>query len=334
MAMNVPMSKVSKNILNSFNSILKDRDSIALDEFVNWALYDPLIGYYQSSRRRVGKHIENDFYTSTSLGSTWGKLIVEASTKLLGKRMPDEFVFVEIGAEPETGVLTGLEHPFAAYHTIRLGDPFDIPAQAIVYCNEWLDAQPFRSFKYNRQKSTWMEISVGLRDSDFIEVETLPLRPPGYSFPKEAPDGYRIDWPSGAISSLTKLLSTQSWSGVFLTFDYGLDIHTILHDRPEGTARAYAKQKMHHDLLKNPGFQDLTCHLCWNSLKDCLELSGFEEINLASQESFLINNSSNQIKKIFELNSQGLNPEMLALKELLHPAHLGHGMQALSAIRY
>ena len=141
------------------------------DEFINWALYDPKIGYYRSSKKRVGKDSENDFYTSTSLGSIWGELIVEASVRLLGKRNPSQFVFIEIGAEPNTSILDSVTHPFAESQTIRIGDKFEIAKQAIVYSNEWLDAQPFKRFKYSSKLGCWLEILVGLKNSQLVEFE-------------------------------------------------------------------------------------------------------------------------------------------------------------------
>ena len=62
--MSSTMPKVSQNILKSFSALLCDREFIPFDEFVKWALYDPKIGYYQRPKKRVGKDINNDFYTS------------------------------------------------------------------------------------------------------------------------------------------------------------------------------------------------------------------------------------------------------------------------------
>lgn len=304
------------------------------DEFVNWALYDPNIGYYRTRRKRVGKDASNDFYTSTSLGRVWGELILDASLKLLAKRPPSKFVFVEIGAEPETSILDGLKHPFAHHKVIRLGDKIEIPRNAIVYSNEWLDAQPFKRFKYDKKRGTWLELFVGLSDFKLVLIEKKTENPLVLSFPNPVNDGYLIDWPSGSISSLNELASNPSWFGVFMTFDYGLTRSCLFNDRPEGTARAYSKHKMLSELLSNPGEQDLTCHLCWDNLRESLELAGFKNVTLASQESFLMTHSHAQIKEIFEQNKTPMNNKMLALRELIHPAHLGHGLQALSAVRF
>ena len=56
-----------------------------------------------------------------------------------------------------------------------------------------------------------------------------------------------------------------------MTFDYGLDLKTLWYDRPEGTAQAYSQHKMDSELLINPGSKDLTCHICWDSVKKNLK---------------------------------------------------------------
>jgi SAM-dependent MidA family methyltransferase len=332
--MRATMPKVSQNVLDSFLNSFSNREEIPFDEFVNWSLYDPQIGYYQSSKKRVGKGSENDFYTSSTIGTLWGKLIIESSKSLLKGKNPHEYVFVEIGAEPGESILEGLEHPFAGNKTIRLGDLMNIPDHAIVYSNEWLDARPFKRFKYSRKENCWFEIFVCLENSYFKQIERISNDNIISSFPKEASHGYLIDWPSGSISSLNELLSENTWKGLFLTFDYGLDIQTIFHERPEGTARAYLNQTMATDLLDSPGNQDLTCHICWDSLKLCLQDKGFHDIGISSQESFLIKHASEHMQRIFEQNGNHINKEMLELRELIHPAHLGHGLQALHGARF
>jgi SAM-dependent MidA family methyltransferase len=332
--MELPMSKVAGNMIKSFFSLLEGRKCMPFDEFIQWALYDQENGYYQKDRQRVSKQFGSDFYTSTSLGSIWGELIIESSQKLLGERFAEEFVFVEIGAEPSCSILDGLDHPFAGHQIIRLGDQLDIPNQAIVYSNEWLDAQPFKRFKFDPTKNQWLELFVGVEGDRFIEIEKGTHTPLLKNFPDQPLSTYYLDWPSGSISALNELIQPRNWKGVFLTFDYGLDAHTLLNDRPEGTARAYFQHKMKKNLLLNPGNQDLTCHLCWDSLEEALEKAAFKKISLTNQESFFMNHATGCIQKNFEERGNPLNPKILALRELLHPAHLGHGMQVLSAVRF
>ena len=102
-------------------------DTLAFDDFMALALYHPELGYYRRERPRVGRSAETDFYTATSSGPLFGELIVAACVKLLGPQAaPHAFTFVEIGAEPGGGILREVAHPFAAAHTLRVGEPLDL----------------------------------------------------------------------------------------------------------------------------------------------------------------------------------------------------------------
>ena len=100
------------------------------------------------------------------------------------------------------------------------------------------------------------------------------LSSPTPGFPEDYTQPYLIDWPSGSIDALERLCA-QKWSGLFLTFDYGLGKEILLKERPLGTARSYHRHKMGTDLLSRVGEQDLTCHLCWDELSAVLENSEF-----------------------------------------------------------
>ena len=102
--MDATTPKLSKNVMDSFRTMLNGRINVSFDEFVCWALYDSKIGYYKRKQKRVGKGKEDDFYTSTTLGKTWGELIIASSVELLKDGLPSNYCFVEIGAEPDRSV--------------------------------------------------------------------------------------------------------------------------------------------------------------------------------------------------------------------------------------
>jgi len=326
--MKLPTPKPAKQTMQSFTRRLGAKPALAYDDFIDWALYDPETGYYQSDRVRVGRQPGSDFYTSGKMGRLWGELIVSSCEQILGRENLSSFTFVEIAAEPQTSTLTEVEHSFAEVHTIRLNSPIQIPPHSIVFCNEWLDAQPFRRFQFSSLDQSWQELGV-IIDGDSLTETVLP-EPPDLPaiFPDQSKGGYIIDWPCGSIRSLRSLVHLP-WDGLFLTFDYGLPLATLLNDRPNGTARGYWRHQMVTDLLARPGKQDITCHLCWDVLSETLMSGGFEEVKIQTQESFLLNFANQRIQKIFEQKKEGLNEEMQALRELIHPAHLGHGIQAL-----
>ena len=105
-------------------------------------------------------------------------------------------------------------------------------------------------------------------------------------------------------------------------------------ERPGGTARAYFRHEVSRDLLARPGGQDLTCHVCWDRLERVLRGGGFDPVRVERQEAFFLRHAAPAIEALLAAKPAGeFSPARQTLQELLHPAHLGHKFQILSARR-
>ncbi len=305
---------------------------LRFDHFMREALYAPALGYYMQNRSRVGPREETDFYTAASLGHVFADLVIAAVEELL-PGPAGGVSFVEAGPEQEGGLLAKASgHRFREVRTIRLGEPLDLPESCVLFANEVLDAQPFRRFRGTGPASPPEEAWV------LVPEEGPPLwrfhpdgeRPP--DIPAHLPEGYLLDWPTGAHDFLRQLTGT-SWRGLFLTFDYGLPEKVLFEERPQGTGRAYHRHRQSHDLLARPGEIDLTCHLAWEPLERILAGNGFTRISLSTQESFFLQHARPVIERILAEAGSGFSREKQTLMELLHPQHLGAKFRALAAVR-
>lgn len=316
--------------------------------FMALALYDAELGYYRQARQRVGYGQGTDFFTASTSGPIFGELIAAAATSLLRDRDPREFTFVELGAEPNSGILTNVAHPFREVRTIRVGEPMILHGRCVVFSNELFDAQPFH--RYIFRQGTWRELGVALRDDGFISVELTgdtsllsgmgvpprsgeaPERDAGTIFPLTASEGYVIDAPLAA-KNLAETIALQPWSGLFIACDYGKSWRELIEEHPAGTARAYRQHTQSNDLLASPGEQDLTCHVCWDWLGEVLEKNGFAAPQIESQEAFLVRHAPEFIARTVAAEADRFSPRKLALMQLLHPAHLGQKFQVLHTRR-
>lgn len=305
--------------------------AIPLEAFIEAALYAPEIGYYTRQGHRVGYRKGRDFYTAESLGVVFKDLVIAAAQQLLDETSSTGAQFIELGAEPGRGLLESNPHPFETVKTFGCKEVFELSGPQIVFSNELFDAQPFRRFEFC--SGGWKEHSVILSKSGFeqttleIDSETQAL------LPKEAPEGYLLDDPSGA-RRLIKRITAADWHGLFIAFDYGFDRKTLHQSRPAGTGRTYRDHRMGTNLLDRPGETDITHHICWDDLSDALQDAGFNNIRLDAQESFFVHNSQEAMAKIIESGSQkGLSRDLQTLKELLHPEHMGRKFQVLTALR-
>ncbi len=303
---------------------------VPLDTFVEAALYAPGIGYYHQCRTRVGHAPDRDFYTASSLGPLFARLVVEASTRLLGE-VPRAYTFVELGAEPERSLLDSLpSHPFAQSRVIRVGEPVQIEGDCVVFSNELFDAQPFRRFV--RMPDQWCEIGLNLRTLRLQPASEPDSHPLPEELPASAPSGYQLDFPSGA-RVLAEQIVAQPWKGLFLAFDYGLPWSTLTSERPEGTARTYRSHRLGSDLLETPGLCDITHHICWDLLSEVLTAHRFGPISLDWQETFFMRYALPVIAGCIETEAGGLSQDRQTLKTLLHPENMGRKFQALHALR-
>lgn len=298
-------------------------------EFMALALYHPELGYYRRPKQRVGYGAGTDFYTASTSGAIFGELVAAACVGLLGgEARARVHTFVEIGAEPDGGVLSQVAHPFAAVRLVRVGEPPEITGPCVVFSNELFDAQPLRRFV--RRGSAWKELGVRL-DGDALHETELDGVAEAW-LPDNAPEGYVFDAPRAA-ADLAGAIAAQPWSGLFVAFDYGKTFAEIATATPAGTARAYFQHTQSNELLARPGEQDLTGHVCWDWIADALQRARFDAPVVESQESFFIRRASAFLAQTMSAEAAGISPRKRALMQLLHPAHLGQKFQVLHATR-
>jgi SAM-dependent MidA family methyltransferase len=307
---------------------------VSFARYMELAMYHPTAGYYTRDFKRVGRDEKADFFTATSFNPVFGELVVSAAVKLLAPAEPGSFDFVEIGAEPSGGILRDLPHPFASYRTISLGQPFTLPANAVVFSNELFDAQPFHRIVW--RDGRWQELGVALHGRHLREVAlpelTAELAVYADRLPNKAEENYHIDLPLRTVPLLERIIG-QKWTGLFLAFDYGKYWQELAENIPSGTARTYHRQKMGNDLLARPGKQDLTCHICWDWLEDGLARAGFGESRVDSQEAFFMHHAANTLAAITAAEKSSFSLRKRMLIQLLHPANMGQKFQALHALR-
>jgi SAM-dependent MidA family methyltransferase len=305
-------------------------------DFVEAALYAPSLGYYaRSDVQRVGRHAGRDFYTASSLGgNVFGRLLRTAAAHLLSPEKPANFALIEIAAESGVSVFGQEAKPFAQLETRHLGDALAPPARAVVFANEWLDAQPFHRFVFRR--GAWRELGVRIQGDALEEIELQEITPVAQSsiekLPLLAPEDYHLDLSLDAEKILRQLVAAP-WCGGLMLADYGYDWGELVCHRPAGTARAYSRHQVSGDLLAQPGEQDLTCHVCWNRLEAILTEAGFADVRVERQEAFFMRNAPEEIERIMLEEPGRFSPARQTLTELLHPAHLGQKFQILSARR-
>lgn len=332
--------RVKPPLLKALRESAGEGDLLSFAAFMQACLYTPGVGYYaRAGRERVGRASGTDFYTATTTGSLFARLVAEAAANLLGGGSTAH-TFVEIGAEPGRSLWDVLPEEararFAGGTVLRLGDALEIPAKAIVFSNELFDAQPFHRLR--RSASGWTETGVRVDAEGFLQETDLPEVSPEVhaACPQldaiDVPEGWRLDLPTGA-DSLLQTITAGNWQGLFLAFDYGKSWDELTTATPEGTLRAYHRHTQSNDLLARPGEQDLTGHVCWDCLLTLLAKAGFTTGGPLRQEAFFVRHAPQTLEAVLTARPGTFDTERLRLMELLHPAHMGGAFQAIHGRR-
>lgn len=313
-------------------AVQREGGAIPFADFVEIALYHPEAGYYRQDRVRIGLSRDTDFFTATSTGEIFGRLVIDACRALLAPEPLKSFCFVEVGPETGGGILPE-DHPFGGSRTYRVGEPVEVPGPAVLFSNELFDAQPFHRLVFH--DGAWREIGIAWKSGP-AELLLPDLSPPvkavAQRLPPQAPEGYHLDVCPAAEKLLLNLVEPE-WRGLFLAFDYGKSWRELVEETPHGTARAYARHRQSNDLLARPGQQDLTCHVCWDHLQTILAQRHFAHIALESQEAFFVTRATRFIEEVITARPGERDPRRQSLQQLIYPGHMGQKFQVLSARR-
>ena len=321
-------------------------------------LYEPALGYYTSSGRKVGA--EGDFYTSSNVHQVFGRLIAReicCMWETMGR--PESFQVVEPGAgggqlagdilnalaelRPELyGSLTyrlietepslaAIQQDFLADHHPRLAwsDPSELADGRLRFTgcllsNELLDAFPVHLVKMT--PAGLQEIYVGADAGGFVEVLGEPSTPELAGYLQRLgivlATGQRAEINLSALDWLGAV-ATALERGFVITIDYGyLALELYGPMRRNGTLLCYYRHTVEENPYLRPGLQDMTSHLDFTSLMGEGERLGLHKVWFGEQYRFLM--AAGLMEEMLALEASAASTEeqlknRLALKKLVLP---------------
>ncbi len=286
---------------------------ISFHDYMEMALYYPELGYYTSSRNKIGR--AGDFFTSSNLTHAFGAMIgkqLEEMWRLMGE---EKFTIVEYGAG--TGALChdilnylrsnskmydqlhyAIIEKSPAMRDIEKGHLTEkvswynsigeiAPVTGCILSNELLD-----NLSVHRvvMEDELMEIFVDYRDG-FVEIQQ-PASGELKNYLVEQNinlvKGYQAEISLEAVHWI-ETLATSLKKGYVLTIDYGYRATDLSKQhKSQGTLLCYYEHQINDNPYINIGSQDITAHvnftaLCHWGLKSGLGCSG-----LTNQANFLL----------------------------------------------
>ena len=327
---------------------IKREGPITFEIFMDLGLYHPELGYYMSDKTRIGPH--GDFYTSPHIHPIFGWLLanqLDEIKRTMGN--PDEFTILEIGAGRgylAAGILDfvqkNLKWKGKWKYIIVERNPHKLQDQqqhlegyqslviwknslaevgqfcGCVIANELLDAFPvhivimqdqFQEIYLQAVKKGFSEIVGNLSSPELSEY----IRK--YNLPEKR--GYRTEI-NLRIKDYLKDINTILSEGFVISIDYGYSSwEYYAEERNRGTLLCYHKHKINENPYMNIGFQDITAHVNFSSLKDWGNDQGFKTIGYCSQGTFLASLGIEEIISKELQKDPAFELELLKIKGLL-----------------
>jgi len=296
---------------------------ITFAEFMQQALYAPVLGYYNSGTTKFGA--AGDFITAPELGSMFANCVAIQCKQIL--RATASSTILEIGAgsgQFACDLLIALnktEINLKQYLILELSADLrlrqqqlikklcpqfvdrvqwldQLPGTAIngvIIANEVIDAMPVARFCFAANKL--QEYYVVTDNNKFAWLLENPSKQLEKSFAdqnislylEQAEQPYVSElnlWQAAWIKSLSQSLD----SGAILLFDYGFPRAEYYHpQRITGTLMCHYQHHCHADPFYYPGLQDITAHVDFTSIAENAVANNLELGGYANLASFLIN---------------------------------------------
>jgi SAM-dependent MidA family methyltransferase len=336
-------------------SQIEERGPIPFSQFMEWCLYHPEDGYYQSERIRIGR--DGDFYTGPCVHPLFGGLIAKQLAQI-SERLGGAFFDV---AEQGGGrgflcedILQWAKRKSPAfyerirYHLIETSSPllkeqkerlvehekegkvFWIDEEAFergkavfegcFLSNELVDAFPVHQVIFERRLLREVYVT---QDHGRLKEETGELSDPRIASYFQSMDvalqeGQRAEVNLKALDWVEKVARCLK-KGFVLTIDYG-DLAKDLYGphRKGGTLLCYYQHRTSENPYERLGEQDMTSHVNFSSLIQKGEEVGLRFTGLVPQYRFLLG-----LGLLQEMESLGRGmPEVDALRMRLSLKHL------------
>lgn len=336
---------------------------ITFCEFMQAALYDSELGYYNTARLKIGA--AGDYYTSSNVHPAFGAVLARAFAELWNELTGERpLTLVEMGAgtgQLAFDVMTAMrdEHGFVfddlkyvivesspamrARQQERLTDFSELicwqtlgqiernPIAGIFFSNELVDAMPVHRVRFTKGRIE--EQHVTARDGRLAFIWDEPSTPDLIDYVGRT----KLNFFEGQVIEVNleasvwlESLSRAIERGFLVTIDYG-DIagHLYGADRAGGTLRSFYRHTLVDSVLERIGEQDITASVNFTALIESGRDFGFETLSYERQTSFLLRNGL--IERIQATAHDAVDDlkERLAMKNLFVPGGASDNFRVL-----
>ncbi len=345
--------------------------AIAFSRFMELSLYTPGWGYYSAGASKFGE--AGDFVTAPELGPLFAATVAGALAPVMQQLGPQARVLelgggsgafaevmlkrlLELDALPERYAILEPSADLRERQRERLGKslippvfdlvewldgPFADDWDGVVFANEVIDALPTPRFSVRAGEV--YEETVGLdAHGGFVRGEqpadallAAAVRHVEQYRGQPFADDYRSEllpqlpyWIQAVAGGLKR--------GAMLFVDYGYPRGEYYQpQRDQGTLRAFYRHRVHNDVYRWPGLQDITASVDFTALAEAGTGAGFDLAGYCTQASFLLGNGLDQLLAVAEERTDEVGRVRLRdqVKRLTLPSEMGERFQVMGFSR-
>jgi SAM-dependent MidA family methyltransferase len=337
---------------------------ITFRDFMQTALYDAELGYYNTERLKIGA--QGDYYTSSNVHPAFGAVLAQAfagfwkgtdAPLMIVEMGPgtgqlaadvlaafrdehqsifDTLTYVLVEASPvmrrrQRDTLTAFEDRVRWSDLERLEA---VPVNGIVFSNEFVDALPVHRVRHrNGELQEQYVTAIDLEHLGFVWKTPSTKRLGKYieRLGISLRENQIVEINLEAVDWLGRMTNALV-RGWVVTIDYG-DVaqHLWTPDRNSGTLRSFYRHRLVDSLVERVGEQDITASVNFTALIEYGRDFGFELISYERQTSFLTR--LGLIKRIASQHEPSSSlediKERLAVKNLFVPGGVSDSFRVL-----
>ena len=330
---------------------IHDEGPISFRDFMEMALYHPMLGYYTSENDKIGKN--GDFYTSPYLTDVFGQVIAKQLEEMWWLTGRADFTIVEYGAGMGSlciDILEQLKNNKQFYKklkyciieksdTMRVKEQVTINKTSISEKVHWYSSiEEMTSFTgcviANEVLDNFSVHKVVMAEKELMEVfvdhqnEFGEILKPANDVLKNYFKNLNVELPVGFCTEVNlqaldwiKNISSSLHKGFILTIDYGYPSAELYQSNHRlGTIVCYNKHTVNDLPYTNIGQQDITAHVNFSALNLWGQKNGLAYCGYTNQSQFLLSlGLAEHLRKIEETQKDNveIKNKLLLLHNLL-----------------